>query len=262
MHLDVQTVSYPLKQTFAITGKVFETSDTIKVTLRDEGYCGVGEAVGAFYRGETTNTMTQDLEAVRGDIDSSLSSERIQEILPPGGARNALDCAFWDLRAKRTGQSVWSRLGITPKPLGTVYTIGLADPTYMARTAAAAIAFPKLKIKLDGNRPIEKLEAIRAQRPDAQLIVDVNQGWSFAELREYVPHCERLGILMLEQPLARGQDEPLESYKSAVPLGADESCLHLGEFATVANRYQVLNIKLDKCGGLTEGLRAGAPAWV
>jgi L-alanine-DL-glutamate epimerase-like enolase superfamily enzyme len=135
-----------------------------------------------------------------------------------------------------------------------VFTLGIAEPATMAERAAAARRFPHLKIKLDGDRPIERLEAIRAARPDADLVIDVNQGWTFEELREYLPHCERLGIAMIEQPLARGGDEALEGFRSPVPLGADESCLHLGEFDPVARRYDVLNIKLDKCGGLTEAL--------
>jgi L-alanine-DL-glutamate epimerase-like enolase superfamily enzyme len=125
----------------------------------------------------------------------------------------------------------------------------------MAENAAKAKAFQHLKLKISDASPIEKLETIRRARPDATLVIDVNQGWSFAELVEYAPHCNRLNIAMIEQPLERGKDDELVSYRAPVPLGADESCLHLGEFAAVPEKYQVLNIKLDKCGGLTEGLQ-------
>jgi L-alanine-DL-glutamate epimerase-like enolase superfamily enzyme len=259
MKLTVEIVSFPLEKPFVITGHVFETTDTVRVTLSHDGVSGHGEAVGVYYLDETADSMAAQLEAVAGGL-RDLDGAAIQTLLPPGGARNALDCAWWDYRAKAAGKSIWALLGLVPKELTTVFTLGIAEPAVMAERAAAASRFPHLKLKLDGDRPIERLEAVRAARPDAALIIDVNQGWSFEELREYLPHCERLGIAMIEQPLARGGDDALEGFRSPVPLGADESCLHLGEFDAVAGRYDVLNIKLDKCGGLTEGLALVAAA--
>jgi L-alanine-DL-glutamate epimerase-like enolase superfamily enzyme len=253
MELVVEIIPFPLEKPFAITGHVFETTDTVRVTLRRDGLRGRGEAVGVYYLDETAESMAAQLEAVRREVEQ-LSDDPVQSLLPPGGARNALDCALWDLRAKAAGRSIWELLGLAPRELHTVFTLGIADPATMAEWATAASRFPHLKIKLDDERPIECLERIRAARPDATLIVDVNQGWSFTALRDYLPHCERLGVAMIEQPLPRGADAELEGFRSPVPLGADESCLHLGEFEAARRRYDVLNIKLDKCGGLTEGL--------
>ena len=134
-------------------------------------------------------------------------------------------------------------------------TVSIETPQNMAAKAVFYAKYPNLKIKLSADNPIERLEAIRAARPDATLITDVNQGWSFAELKEYIPHCKRLGLAMIEQPLARGGDAELEGFKSEVPLGSDESCLDSNEYAQNANRYDVINIKLDKCGGLTDALK-------
>jgi L-alanine-DL-glutamate epimerase-like enolase superfamily enzyme len=253
MKLNIEIVSFPLEKPFAITGHVFETTETVRVTVHAAGTTGRGEAVGVYYLDESAESMAAQLEAVAGAVHAP-DTDAIQTLLPPGGARNALDCACWDHRAKASGRRIWELLDIKPRELTTVFTLGIAEPSTMAERAAAAQRFPHLKIKLDGDRPIERLEAIRAARLDATLVVDVNQGWTFGELCDYLPHCERLGIAMIEQPLARGADEALEGFRSPVPLGADESCLHLGEFASVARRYDVLNIKLDKCGGLTEAL--------
>ncbi len=253
MHITIETASYPLEVPFAITGHLFESTDVVRVTLAADGFVGKGEAVGVYYLGETANSMVEQLSPLAGEV-GDLNRNLIQTLLPPGGARNALDCAFWDLGAKMSDRSVWEMLDTSPRELTTVFTLGIAEPAVMAERAAAAGRFPNLKIKLDGDRPIERLEAIRAARPDAELVIDVNQGWSFEALRDYLPHCQRLGIAMIEQPLARGADEALDGFESPVPLAADESCLHLGEFETTARRYSVINIKLDKCGGLTEGL--------
>lgn len=254
MRIHSEIVSFPLKTPFAITGHVWTHTDTLRVTVEHGEHRGVGEAVGSYYLNETAGTMQQDLQAALDTLPHDLNPESLQSAMPACGVRNALDCALWDLRAKQQGKRIWQLLDLAPAPVTTVFTIGLESAAVMAERAAAAAPFPHLKIKLDGDDPITRLEAIRAARPDASLVIDVNQGWSFDELREYLPCCERLGIAMIEQPLPRGEDEVLEGFESPVLLGADESCLHLGEFDAAARRYQVLNIKLDKCGGLTEGL--------
>ena len=254
MNIITQVNQYRFHKPFVITGHVFETSDCLELSLSDGIFRGHGEAVGSYYLGESAQSMTDDIAAITDQIDGSLTLDNIQSMLPPGGARNALDCAYWDFVCKSEQLSIWELLNIQAKPLTTVFTLGIEEPETLAKDAVDAANYPHLKIKLDNDRPIEKLEAIRAARPDAKLIIDVNQGWSFSELVEYAPHCARLDIAMIEQPLPRGDDSELEVYQSPVPLGADESCLHLGEFQEVVKRYQVLNIKLDKCGGLTEAL--------
>lgn len=254
MQMQIDKVTFPLAQPFSITGHTFVDTQTLRVTLSDGVYSGRGESVGTYYLNETIESMASDLEAIAEQVTDELSIQSVQALLPPCGARNALDCALWDLQCKRAGQSIWSMLAVTPRALTTVYTISIESIELMAERARAAAQYPHLKIKLDEDRPVERLEAIRASRPDATLIIDVNQGWCFEELKEYLPHCARLGITMIEQPLPRDADEALEGFSSPVPLGADESCLHTGEFAAASRRYDVLNIKLDKSGGLTEGL--------
>ncbi len=254
MEINFDIVSFPMKVPFAITGHVWTHTDTLQVTVKSGGHVGYGEAVGSYYLDETAESMAGELTRQLPTLPAYLTPQLLRDIMPPSGARNALDCALWDLQAKQSGRRIWDLLHMTPRTLTTVFTLGIEEPRVMAERAAEAKRFPHLKIKLDDDRPMERLEGIRRARADASLIVDVNQGWSFEALEDYLPHCERLGIAMIEQPLPRGGDEVLEGFRSPVPLGADESCLHLGEFPAAARRYDVLNIKLDKCGGLTEGL--------
>jgi L-alanine-DL-glutamate epimerase-like enolase superfamily enzyme len=254
MKLKIEKITCPLKNPFSITGYVFTDIDTVRVSLEEDGVVGRGEGIGVYYTGDVADTMVSELEAISSAVESGLGRDGVQDLLPPGGARNALDCALWDLDAKRNGKTIWQLLAMSPRPLTTVCTIGIDTPEKMAEAAKNLSAYPKLKIKLSGDKPIERLEAIRAVRPDARMIIDVNQGWTFDELREYTPRAKTLGVDMIEQPLLRGSDEDLEGYASEVPLGADESCLGLAEYEVVKRRYDVINIKLDKCGGLTEGL--------
>ena len=260
MRMEIEKIVFPLAQPFAITGHVFHEVETVRVTLEHEHVTGRGEAVGVYYLDDTSDEIVKSLTQVKSAVESGINREDIQEALPAGGARNALDCAYWDYDAKRTGITVWEKLKLNPRPLTTVCTIGIGTAEEMANLAIKYRSYPKLKIKLDNSQPIEKLEAIRRVRPDASLVVDVNQGWSFEELKEYAPHCKRLGLEMIEQPLKRGGDEHLEGYNCPVALGADESCLDVSEYETAARRYDVINIKLDKCGGLTAALRIAEKA--
>ena len=254
MKMTVETVRRPLAAPFVITGYTFTHLDAVWVTLEHDGATGRGEGVGMYYLGETPETMSLELERVRDAVESGATRINIQSLLPRGGARNALDCAYWDLECKTAGQSIWHVLDIAPEPLVTVATVGMGTPEEMAAKARAFAAYPQLKVKLDGHQPLERLSAIRNARPEAALVIDVNQGWSMAELATYTPELANLGVAMIEQPLPRGSDNELEGYASPIPLGADESCLDLSEYEEAASRYDVINIKLDKCGGLTEAL--------
>ena len=260
MDMTVQTVSFPMKAPFAITGRVFHETEAVHVTLEKDGVEGRGEGVGVYYRDETADGMADQLRSVQAAVAAGASRMDIQHLLPPGGARNALDCAYWDLAAKAAGVRVWDLLGHKPAPLTTVYTLGLAEPDVLAARAGQALAYPHLKIKLDGDRPVERVEAVRAVRPDATLNVDVNQGWSFDALAAYAPALAAIGVAMIEQPLPRGDDAALEGYASPVPLGVDESCLYADEFEALKDLYDVFNVKLDKTGGLTEALSLAALA--
>jgi L-alanine-DL-glutamate epimerase-like enolase superfamily enzyme len=246
---------------FRIASAVYTSFPGIVVEISDGLLVGRGEGLGVDYLGETPATMTVQVEEAADQIAAGAGRDALLELLPPGGARNAVDCALWDLEAKRAGRRVWELAGLSLKEIVTVFTIGLeASPKAMADKAAAAIAHPRLKIKLDADRPVERIEAIRRVRPDADLVADANQGWSFELLREAAPRLELLGVRMLEQPLPRGHDQELEGFRSPLPLCGDESCLHGGELAEAARRYQMINIKLDKAGGLTHGLEIAREA--
>jgi len=254
MHMRIEVIRRPLARPFVITGYTFTHLDAIWVHLTDGDYTGRGEGVGMYYLGETPDTMTAQLERIRAEVEAGATRADIQTLLPPGGARNAVDCALWDLECKKTGKTIFEMLDITPTTLTTVATVGIGSSDEMAAQALRFFDYPHLKIKLDGNQPLERLGAIRDARPDATLVIDVNQGWSRAELETYLPGLEAVGVAMVEQPLARGSDGELEGLDSPIPLGADESIIHLDEYDAVAGYYDVVNIKLDKCGGLTEAL--------
>jgi len=261
MEYSLHISDWELTQPFRISGFEWINTRCLVVQLGKDGAVGRGEAQGVFYLDETAESIFEQAHAVAAEVRKGLSRQDLQDLLPAGGARNAIDCAMWDLECKLAGKSIWQLTGIEPQPVTTVFTIGLEDsPAAMAAKAAAAADAPILKIKLSSHMPYEKLAAIRAARPDATLVVDANQGWDFGLLQEVLPKCVGLDLAMIEQPLPRGRDEQLEGFISPITLAADESCLHTGELDTAARRYNMVNIKLDKTGGLTEALRLAQAA--
>jgi len=255
MLISTHLETWPTKTAFRITGQEWNEFEELSVTLVDRGQYGRGSGLGVSYLGDIPQSMLNTIEAKRGLLEAGLDRSALQELLPAGGARNAIDAALWDLEAKISGLSIWELTGIDPKPLETVLTIGLEDtPEEMAQKAFDARDHRILKVKLSGDRPVEKIRAIRRARPDARLVVDANQGWSFDQLVEIAPAFADADVEMIEQPLPRDQDEVLEDYRAPLPLCADESCQHLGELSQAAQRYQMVNIKLDKTGGLTHAL--------
>ena len=255
VQMSIHIEEWELRQPFRIAGKEWTSIEGIVVQIARDGHIGRGEAQGVFYIGEDINSIFKQAHGVATEIRRGISREELQDLLPAGGARNAIDCAMWDLECKKTGRSIWELTGIKPEPVTTAFTIGLeSTPELMAAKATAAADAPVLKIKLDNHHPYEKLAAIRAARPDAALVVDANQSWDFELLKEVIPKCIELDLDMIEQPLPRGGDDVLEGFKSPIMLAADESCLHTGELGAAARRYDMINIKLDKTGGLTEAL--------
>ena len=253
--ISVHIEQWEFNQVFRITGREVTSSSGIVVKISDGKNIGQGEAQGVFYTDETPESMLAQVNSIADDIRRGITRHELLELLPSGGARNAIDCALWDLECKQTGKTIWELTGITPKNVTTVFTIGMEDtPEAMAAKAAAASDYSILKIKLDAHQPLEKLKAIRVARPDAQLVVDANQGWSFEQLKELIPQCVDLDLEMIEQPLPRGADEQLSNLDSPIILAADESCLDSSELAEIEGRYKMINIKLDKTGGLTEAL--------
>jgi len=259
--ISIQLESWPCIIPFRISSNVWDDFPCLVCEIEQDGIIGRGEGMGVYNRGETPESMAAQIRDVSDALASGADRQALLELLPAGGARFAVDSALWDLEAQQSGISAWQTAGVETNPVETVFTIGLEDtPGQMAAKASAAADLSLFKVKLGNDRPVERIAAIRAARPDSRLIVDANQGWNFAELQEFGPALHELGVLMIEQPLPRGEDHELEGFVSAAPLCADESCEHLGELDEAASRYQMINIKLDKCGGLTHGLELAEAA--
>lgn len=253
--LSVNIVTWPLKTPFRITGRSYDSITPVVVEISEAGHIGRGEGMGVYYIGETPETILADIEKVRGAVEAGATRTDLLDLLPAGGARNAIDCALWDLDARIQGKSVSEMVGVELKPVMTVWTIGIESTSKaMAEKAMAAAEYPILKVKLDSEAPIERMRAIRAARPEALIVIDANQGLDASLLKEVIPVFQELDILMIEQPLMRGGDDVLERFASPIPLCADESCLNRAELGLVTNKYDMINIKLDKTGGLTEAL--------
>jgi L-alanine-DL-glutamate epimerase-like enolase superfamily enzyme len=253
--ISIHTESWLAITPFRISNNAWDDFPCVVCEIEQDGAVGRGEALGVYYLDETPESMTAQLEMVSAELADGADRQRLIELLPPGGARMAADAALWDLEAQLTGRTAWSIAGVDAGPIETVFTIGLEDtPEQMAAKATAAADISLFKVKLGADRPVERIAAIREARPEARMVVDVNQGWDFAELKRYAPELQALGVSMLEQPLPRGGDAALEGYEPPLPLCSDESCLHLGELDDAVRRYQMINIKLDKTGGLTHGL--------
>ena len=244
---------WSLKRPFSITGYTFEQVTLLRVSVRDGEHAGHGEGTGIYYRQETGDSMLRQANGVRDSVIKGATREDLLRMLPCGGARNAIDCALWDLEAKQAGRRVWDLLDMDALPVSTVNTVSIGTPAQMA-AVARELDTRWIKVKLDGNMPLQRMRAVCEARPDAEIVVDVNQGWTFAQLQDLAPRFRDLGVAMIEQPLPRGADAMLEGYSAALPLCADESCLDSSDFERAASRYQVINIKLDKTGGLTEAL--------
>jgi L-Ala-D/L-Glu epimerase len=262
MQVELRRVDWTYKTPFRISYKTATVARAVVLELKDGGLVGRGESYGVSYHGETPDKLMEQLTALRQDLVNGISRADLQKRVPPGGARNAIDCALWDLEAKRAGKRVWELAGIpTVKPLITDFTLGIETPEVMGRAAAEAKNCPALKIKLGGGPDdIARIEAIRKARPDAQIIVDANQGWGEKELHEIVPVLARLNVRLIEQPMPVGKDEPLENFKSPIPLCADESCQTRESLPALVGKYDYINIKLDKTGGLTEALELARTA--
>lgn len=215
-----------------------------------------GECVPYARYGETAQSVMREIELLAPRLATGMDRHGLQHALRPGAARNALDCAFWDLEAKQAGRRVWEFAGLyPPKPLVTAYTLSLDSPTAMGRAAAENAHRPLLKLKLAGPDDLARVEAVRANAPESRLIVDANEGWSTADYVELAPRLAVLGVELIEQPLPAGQDAALGTMQRPVPVCADESCHDTASLAQIAGRYDAINIKLDKTGGLTEALK-------
>jgi len=257
LRLHTTLKSWPIKAPFHITGYTFTAFDALIVELVDEqGLTGRGEAQGVYYHRDTPASMLARIEALRGQLEAGITRAQLQQLLPAGGARNVLDCALWDLEAKRAGKPAWELAGLdAPKPLLTTYTVGADEPGVMAERAAAYAPARAIKLKLtDDARNAERVRAVRQARPDVWLMVDANQGFTRESFSALLPTLVEARVDLVEQPFPVGQEAWLDGLDRPIRLAADESVQDRGDLAKMVGRVDVINIKLDKCGGLTEAL--------
>ena len=285
-HFSVRSESFPLAQTFTISRGAKTTADVVVVELSRDGCVGRGECVPYPRYNESVAGTIDALESLRPQVEAGLDGSTtrlsgsaeltveaspkselaevraaLQRTLPPGAARNALDCALWDLEAKISDRPAYELAGLaTPRPISTAYTLSLDDPETMGRAAAQHADRPLLKIKLAGRDDLDRVAAIRANAPDSTLIVDANEGWSADQVEPLSAELARLGVALIEQPLPADQDALLAELEHPVPFCADESCHTAADLAELAARYECVNLKLDKTGGFSEGLRLAAEA--
>ncbi len=254
--LTVRHEAWPVRGKFTISRGSRTQADVVVAELSDGQHLGRGECLPYPRYGESVEGVIAEIEALRGPLAGGLDREGLQSLLPAGAARNAVDLAFWDLECKRAGKRHWELAGLPePGPVTTAFTLSIDTPEEMGRKAAENAGRPILKLKLAGPDDLDRVEAVRANAPEARIVVDANEGWTAAQYSALVPDLQRLGVVMVEQPLPAGDDAALAGIERPVPVCADESCHDTPTLAALKGRYDMVNIKLDKTGGLTEALK-------
>ncbi|MEM1104744.1 MAG: dipeptide epimerase [Pseudomonadota bacterium] len=252
MKLSIKAEHFPLKEPFTIAGHAWTTADVCTVEIEDGGYLGRGEGAPVFYHGETAESLVDELEAVRSEIEAGIDRAAAGRLLAPGGALCALDCALWDLEARRAQMPVHELAGLAaPIPLDSAITITLKDTETMAARAHQFRGYPLLKVKLGGDDDEAAIRAVRGAAPRCRITVDANTAWSLQKLTAMEPLLVELGVELIEQPMPPGDDSALMDFNSRIPIAADESCQTAGDVPGLVGKYQTGVIKLDKAGGLT-----------
>ncbi len=253
--LRVTSEAWPIRGRFAISRGSKTAAEVVVVELSDGDYLGRGECVPYARYGESCDSVIELIRGIETELANGLSRERLAMRLPAGAARNAVDCALWDLQAKRSGQRAWVMAGIaTLYPQVTAYTLSLDTPEKMQQAAVENAARPLLKLKLTGSGDLQRVQAVRAGAPEARIIVDANEGWTPEQYLEFAPRFKTLGVEMIEQPLPAGDDAALADIERPLPVCADESCHDRTSLPDLVGKYDMINIKLDKTGGLSEAL--------
>ncbi|MES2257470.1 MAG: dipeptide epimerase [Pseudomonadota bacterium] len=257
LQIQGSTEALRLKRPFFISGYRFDEVEVLRVAVRDGDCHAVGEAGGVYYRGETAQLMQRNLAAMDASCWKGLDRFTLQRLLPAGGLRNAIDCALWQLEANRRHLPLHRLANLAgTRALATSMTVGVDTPENMALAAAAHAGARVIKLKLDGSAlDAERIRMVRRLCPQARLLVDANQGWSMAHLESLLPLMLGCRVELIEQPLPVGADGDLHGYLCPIPIAADESFQQLSDLEEMARKYQFINIKLDKCGGLTAALQ-------
>ena len=255
MKMKVETKVWPLREPFTISRGTMTECEVVVVSLEDGTHVARGEAVGVDYHGETMPSIVAQIEAVRGKVERGATRQELIKLLPAGGARNAIDIALWDLEAKRSGRRAWELAGMpNPHPISTTETIGIRSLAAFEQRARELASYEWIKIKVDAKQPIECVRAVRRGAPRAKLVVDANQAWDVKQLVEIVPALVELNVDLLEQPVPIDGDEGLVGIDLPIPVCADEPVNTVEDLPRIVDRYDFVNIKLDKSGGLTAGL--------
>ncbi len=261
MQLSVQIEHWPLAHAFTISRGSKTEAVVVTVELRDGSHRGRGECVPYARYGETPDSVVAAIEAMRPALRHDLDRAALQAAMPAGAARNALDCAYWDLEAKRTGRRVYELANLAaPKPVLTAYTISLDAPDVMAQAAERAASRSLLKVKLGGVDDGKRIAAVRRAVPNVGLIVDANEGWNEDNLAQNLSACAEAGVTLIEQPLPQAHDAALARIERLIPVCADESVRDRSSLDALAGKYDAINVKLDKAGGLTEALALAVEA--
>jgi L-alanine-DL-glutamate epimerase-like enolase superfamily enzyme len=261
MKLHAQIERWPVAGAFTISRGAKTHVDVVVAEIVDDDSAGRGEGTAIYYHGESAESVLAQVLAQADAIANGLTRDELQTRLPRGAARNALDCALWDLEAKKKDVPVWKLAGLRePQPLVTAFTISLGDPSKMEADAHASAHLPLLKLKLAGEGDEARVAAVRRGAPRTRLIVDANEAWTDRDVAAEAAVLSRYGVELIEQPVHRGRDELLDGLVSPIPLAADESCQDRTDLPRLAGRYHAINIKLDKAGGLTEALALAAEA--
>jgi L-alanine-DL-glutamate epimerase-like enolase superfamily enzyme len=258
--LSVGQRSWRLREPFVISSGTSTAVDVIIVELESSGWRGRGEAAGVDYHGETPDTMQAQIESVRAAVEQGVTRAALLELLPAGGARNALDAALWDLEAKRSGTPVWQLAGTDHRPVASAITIGIRSPAEYEARARDLARYSWLKIKVSASRPLEAVAAVRRGAPAARLIVDANQAWDVQTLYALSPALAEMRVDLIEQPVPVDADEDLVADRCPVPVCADEAIDTIADLPRLRGRYHFINIKLDKTGGLTAALELARAA--
>jgi L-alanine-DL-glutamate epimerase-like enolase superfamily enzyme len=254
---------WPVAGAFTISRGAKTHVDVVVAEIADGDHVGRGEGTAIYYHGESAESVLAQVLAERGAIAEGLSRRDLLNRMPRGAGRNALDCALWDLEAKKSGVPAWKLAGLAePQPLVTAFTISLAAPERMEADARAASHLPLLKLKLAGEGDEARVAAVRRGAPEARLIVDANEAWTGRDIATEAAKLVPYGVELIEQPVKAGQDALLDGVESPIPFAADESCQDRASLARCIGRYQAINVKLDKAGGLTEALALAAEAEV
>lgn len=259
--LSIRIERFPVRGTFNIARGPKRGVDVVVAKITHGRISGRGEATAIYYRGESAESIAAELIQLGEAVADGLTREELPALLPAGAARNALDAALWDLEAKRTGTAVWQRIGLPqPRPLLTAYTISLGEPEVMEAAARQMARRDLLKLKLSGTDDEARVAAVRRGAPGARIIVDANEAWGGCDIERTAHLFVKYDVELIEQPVPAGEESTLDHVRSPIPLCADESVHDLASLDACLGRFQLVNVKLDKAGGLTEAMRLIAAA--